>query len=55
MKTIQVLPQDSYIVQYVPATVHNPAYSGMFGMKKEIPGRKTKLCRYSAKVSAFGF
>ena len=39
------------MVQNVPATVHRPASSGMFGMKQEMLGEKTILCLYSAKVT----
>ena len=55
MKTIQVLQQDLYIVQTVPATVHSPAHAGFFGMKKEMLGRKTQPCLYSAKVTEYCF
>ena len=37
-----------FTVRHVPATVHNPAHSGLFGM--EMLGRKMPLCPYNAEA-----
>ena len=42
-----------FIVRHVPATVHNPAHFGMFGM--ETLGKKMPLCLYNALVTNIKF
>ena len=52
-KKRKALRMGLFTVRHVPATVHNPAHSGLFGM--EMLGRKMPLCLYNAMVTKIKF